>query len=233
MLWQFIQLFPLDVVDEFSGPGSIPMPLVTQVFSVIRFFKSVLFGLFDWGDLLFFFAAIAVVFFSFIYTVFTYIFSKVAKERKRSIRPLQVTIFDVFYIVLLDAILNIFSCTYSCKYDPNNPPEAPYPPYSLYTDINCASTQHILLFSVGLFALLYYHWRASHFIVKEEGKDSDTDEEGDDNEPALPDKFRYAECILRVCFSLFWYTHPSLYLSNVSSMYLFHPYFSPHIHYYS
>ena len=199
MLWQFIQLFPLDVVDEFSGPGSIPMPLVTQIFSIIRFFKSVLFGLFDWGELLFFFAAIAVVFFSFIYTVFSYIFSKVAKETMRSIRPLQVALFDVFYIVILEAILNIFSCKYSCKYDPNNPPQTPYPPYTLYTDISCTSTQHILLFSVAIAALLYYHWRASHFIVMEEGKDPDKadDDDGDDKQ-TLPDKFRYAEVILRV-----------------------------------
>ena len=65
MLWQFIQLFPMDVVDEFEGPDSIPILGLTQLLWLFRFLKSLLFGLFDWGDMLLFFAAIALVFFSF------------------------------------------------------------------------------------------------------------------------------------------------------------------------
>ena len=191
--------------------------------------------MFDWGDLLLFFGAIAVVFFSFIYTVFSFVYYKVSKEKLTDMHRIQITIFDVFYLVILEAILNIFVCTYSCKYDPNNPPKKPYPPYDLYTDISCSSTQHILLFSVGLAALLFYHWRASHFIVNEEWKDPDKDDDDDENKSALPDKFRYAECILRVCFyfSLF-ILYLSRTLSSVhSSMCLFHLSFSTGTHSYS
>ena len=202
------------------------MPIITQVFSVIRFLKSVLFGLFDWGDLLLFFGAIMIVFFSFIYSVFNFIYYTLTQKPLSDMRVVQITIFDVFYLVILEAILKIFVCTYSCRYDPNNPPESPYPPYDLYTDISCTSTQHILLFSIGIVSLGYYHWRASHFIVKEEWKNKSA------NESALPDKFRYAECIMRVCFcflSLFLAFHHSLihFLSMYlhSSMYLF-PLFS-------
>ena len=200
MIWQFIQLFPLDIVDEFAVPDDgVPVPILTQLFSVVRFFKGIFFRLFEWGDLLLIVGSIAAVLYTFIYTIANFIYREITNTNLPDKRYyVWKAIFDVFYVTILEAILNIFVCTYSCKFDPNNPPNSPYPPYDLYTEISCSSPLHIFLFSLGTLALGFFHWRASHFIVMEEWKNSDNEDDFD--EQAFPDKFRYAECILRVCF---------------------------------
>ena len=59
------------------------------------------------------------------------------------------------------------------------------------------------MFSLGVLAVIFYHVRASLFIVKEESKTRQQagkeDDDDDDSESYAPDRFRYAECMLRVC----------------------------------
>ena len=204
MLWQFIQLFPMDVVDEFAGPDSIPIPGITQLLYAFRFLKTLLFGLFDWGDMLLFFASIALVFFSFFLFIWNLITNGCGwKDSRIKISWwFQILLFDVLYISLLESLFSMFTCTYTCRYDPADPPSDPYPPYTIYPAISCSSPQHITLFSLGVLAVVFYHFRASQFIVYEESKTKERagkDDAADDNESYAPDHFRYAECMLRVC----------------------------------
>ena len=206
MIWNFIQLFPAEVLDDFVI-DDIPS-FLTPLLYAMRYVRNLLSSLSEYGDLILFFLSVAVILLSFLILIWNCSLKCCSSCRccnccsccnccmyieYKALRInlpewLQSLFLDVLYIIILEALLKAFVCKYSCNYDPTNSNITPYPYHAIYPSIDCSSWQYNTAFGFALFSVGYYHARASYFIVhqdEESGIVSST-------------RFRYFECILRV-----------------------------------
>ena len=199
MIWNFIQLFPLEVLQDFVSIDDIRLPLLPEIISFFRSIQKAIFRLFDWGDLLLLSIAVEINLLSAAILVWNKLFLKLLSlcfhtdDLEIKVPAfVQSLVFDVLYVIILESLLAAFVCTYRCQYSPDNPPLTPYPPHDIYSQISCSSPEYTFTFILAVFSIGFYHCRASYVILHTGEEDS-----GIVSAPS----FRYAECILRVCLS--------------------------------
>lgn len=77
-------------------------------------------------------------------------------------------LYDILYIPILSALIQVFICTYHCEYNPQtmNGSDA-YPPLDALTEISCNSPEQIACFVFSYFEIAFFHIRASFYVCYE------------------------------------------------------------------
>ena len=209
-IWQFFQLFPADFFTDFvtsTEEEGFDIPLLKWMSKIIQIVHNVILYATDYGDLAYFFLSVLVIFIAFVIYIWNTI-AEALNNRDHYICTLEVPgliqtfLYDVFYIQILESLLKVFTCTYTCHYDPDNPPDRAYPPHDIYSAISCASAAHAISFSLAVFCIGFYHFRASYYISQGSFYTSDT--------ITTNMRYKYSELCVRVCTPLFHPIPPSL-----------------------
>ena len=113
MVWQFIQLFPVDIVDEFVGPDKIEIFPLTEIFQLFNFFKRVFIGILPFGDVIVFFSILLLILVGLVIFIWKAIdiLCSLRRNTDHVLQPhFRFLLYDVLYIPILDSLVTVFAC---------------------------------------------------------------------------------------------------------------------------
>ena len=114
-------------------------------------------------------------------------------RRWRSNSHADMVVYDVLYIPIMESLMSVFVCTYTCSYDPSNPPATIYSPLDEYPSIHCNSVPHAIIFIIAVGLILFFHCTASISATDFSQTDSVTTDL----------QYKYFENICKVCVFFF------------------------------
>ncbi|KAA6391716.1 MAG: hypothetical protein EZS28_012756, partial [Streblomastix strix] len=162
LIYEGVQLVSVSLMSngQVTEAESSPMtlPVFDEIFQILQY-AALKFT--SWIPIILFIVYYFITIFAFLWTI-------ILKHNLPSF--LSPIIFDSLYMPQVSAYLQVFACTYTCKYFGQQSGFVPFPSLDMFPSISCNSPIHIIWFILAFFGIMILHPLTTWFVAFEKNK---------------------------------------------------------------